>query len=111
MWFFLVPFILGILTGMYQEIKKSIDYNIELEAAYKKDKEHQEQLENEIDNEIAMLEENIRKRKIIAYELELELETVTNQKRKHVILSKLISLDNATYKDNKKIDKLMEKLE
>lgn len=86
------------------------DYYLKLELM--------QQLENEklisiekIENEISMIEENIRKRKIIAYELEKELETVTNQNRKHAILSKLITLDNATYKDNKKIDKLMEKLE
>lgn len=86
------------------------DYHLKLEMM--------EQLENEkllsiekIENEIAMLQENIRKRKIIAYELEKELERGSTQSRKHTILSKLISLDNATYKDNVKLEKLNKKIE
>lgn len=66
---------------------------------------------NAINDNIAMLETVIERRKIIACRLEKQLEDTINTNKQNSILSKLITLDKQTFRDIQTINKLKKQLE
>ena len=87
-----------------EQLKNSLE---ELEVEYQKRQNKRYQIEEEI----AMLEDVIAKRQDIAYNLEMELDICNDDKRKQIILGKLITLDKQTFKDKQRLYKLLEDLD
>lgn len=80
---------------------------------YIKDVETLESVENDqsIEDEIIHLEVLISRYNDMAVIIENELEYCTNDKKRLVLLNRLNTIDNQTFKLKRKIDKLQEKLE
>lgn len=64
-----------------------------------------------IENEITLIQINLDRRKEISRIYEKQLERCYDEKKKAVLLSKLNTLDSASYRDMRKLDTLFKKLE
>lgn len=64
--------------------------------------------DNTVDDEIALLEVIIERRKLAASILERELDDTHDTKKKAIILNKLNALDKQTFKDVQRLNKLLD---
>lgn len=97
--FLLIPFIHGFFEGLTGKNHTEIIEDIE---ACETDQNAIEA----IDEEIAMLEISIERRKEAACILEKDLKYTTNESKRVTLLNKLNTLDKQTFKDVQRIEKL-----
>ena len=93
----LLPFLIAFVIGLYRGIKN-----------YAPITEEENTLDEEKENEITMIECNIKRRLNAAYILECELEKDIEPLKRARLLNQLNTLDKQTFKDYKRIEKLKE---